>query len=643
MEKSASLKPVRFGPFEADLRAGELRKHGVKLKLVGQPFEVLAMLLERPGQLVTREELRARLWPTDTFVDFDHGLNAAVNKLRDALSDSAEKPTHVETLPRRGYRFISAVDLPDSLGLKPAVPEVSASHESAVVIAASPSQIPLRHRHRPVFVTALVLVVSAVVFGFDLGGVRHRLVGKPSVVPRIQSIAVLPLQNLSKDPEQEYFVDGMTDELITNLAQISALRVISRTSAMRYKGTKKSLPEIARELHVDAVVEGTVMRASDRVRISAQLIEASTDHHLWAASYDRDLRNVLSMQEEVTRAIASEVRVKLTAQEQARLANMHPINPEAYELFLKGRYYWYKLNPEALQKATGYYHQALEKDPAYAPAYAGLADAYNLLAFFTVFPPREVMPKAKAAAVKALELDDNLAEAHVSLGWAGFTYDLDWPGAGKHLERAVVLNPAYPLAHSYYSLYLSALGRSEEGFTEAKRALDLDPVSPAIVHYLAVQLYLARRFDEAIEQCGKAQELDPSFAPAHGTLGHVYAAKGMYREALAEYEKFATLSGGSPLSTAFVAYAHARLGQRSQAFGVLDQLRAASKQRYVPALSFAIVYVGLGEKEQAFLWLQKAYDERTNSLAYLKVQATWDPLRPEPRFADLVRRMGLPQ
>jgi len=640
MEKNVSLKAVRFGPFEADLRAGELRKHGVKLKLVGQPFEVLAMLLESPGQLVTREELRTRLWPTDTFVDFDHGLNAAVNKLRDALSESAEKPTYVETLPRRGYRFISAVDLPDSLGLKLPVPEMPASLESPVVVAET--QIPSRYGRRRVFVTALVLVVIlAVVFGFDLGGVRHRLVGEPSV-PRIQSIAVLPLENLSKDPEQEYFADGMTDELITNLAQISALRVISRTSAMQYKGTKKSLSEIARELHVDAVVEGTVMHSGDRVRITAQLIEASTDHHLWAASYDRDLQNVLSMQEEVTRAIVSEVRVKLTGQERARLSSMHPINPEAFQLWLKGRYYWYKLNPEGLQKAIEYFQQALEKDPAYAPAYAGLADSYNLLAFFNVFPPREVMPKAKAAAVKALELDDNLAEAHVSLGWAGFTYDLDWPAAGKHFERAIVLNPAYPLAHSYYSLYLGALGRPEEGLTEAKRALDLDPVSPAINHYVVVQLYLARRFDEAIEQCRKTLELDPSFTPVHGTLAEVYSAKGMYREALAEYEEYSALSGGSPRSTAFVGYAHARLGQRSQAFRVLEQLRAASKQKYVPALSFAIVYVGLGEKEQAFLWLEKAYDERTNSLAYLKVQATWDPLRSDPRFADLVRRIGLP-
>jgi TolB-like protein/DNA-binding winged helix-turn-helix (wHTH) protein/Flp pilus assembly protein TadD len=638
-ETTPSALPKRFGGFEFDSRARQLRKHGHTIRLHGQPLEILGLLLERPAEVVLREEIRAKLWPEDTFVDFEHSLNAAVNKLRESLGDDANNPRFIETVPRRGYRFIGVV-LPDSQIRKLAVPEMPASIELPVVIAES--QIPSRRRHRGVFVTAFVLgVVLAVVFGFDLGSVRHRLVGKPSV-PRIQSIAVLPLENLSNDPEQEYFVDGMTDELITNLAQISTLRVISRTSAMHYKGTKKSLSDIARELHVDAVVEGTVMRAGDRVRISAQLIEASTDHHLWAASYDRDLRNVLSMQEEVTRAIVSEVRVKLTAQEQARLANMRPINPEAYQHYLKGRYFWYKLNPEAIQKAIEYFQQALEKDPAYAPAYAGLADSYNTLAFFTVFPPREVMPKAKAAAVKALELDDNLAEAHVSLGWAGFTYDLDWLAAGKHLQRALVLNPAYPLAHSDYSLYLGALGRSEEGLTEAKRALDLDPASPAIIHYMAVQLYLARQFDEGIEECRKTLELDPSFSPAHGTLGHVYAAKGMYREALAEYEKFATLSRGSPGSTALVGYAHARLGQRTYALRALDQLRAASKQRYVPALSFAIVYVGLGEKEQAFLWLEKAYDERTNSLAYLKVQATWDPLRSDPRFADLVRRVGLP-
>jgi eukaryotic-like serine/threonine-protein kinase len=508
----------------------------------------------------------------------------------------------------------------------------------------APEAAPIRNLGRGwrllAFGALAVIVVAVALVGLNLGGVRDRLFEKPAAA-RIHSIAVLPLENLSGNTEEDYFADGTTDALITELSKVSALRVISRQSVMRYKGSKKPLQEIARELNVDALVEGSVLHSGDRVRVVANLIDASNDQHLWAETFDRKVSDILALQSDFAWSITREVQAKLSSQERARLANTHPINPEAYQLYLKGRYYWYKLNPEGMQKAIEYFQQALEKDPAYAPAYAGLAFTYESLAFFTVLPPREMMPKAKAAAVKALEIDDNLAEAHASLGWAAFTYDLDWPAAGKHLERALVLNPASPLAHSYYSLYLGALGRSEEGLAEAKRALDLDPVSPAILNYVVVQLYMARRFDEAIDQCRKTLELDPSFTPAHGTLGHVYAAKGMYREALAEYEKSA-LTGVSPASTAFVGYAHARLGQRNQAFRVLDQLRAASKQRYVPALSFAIVYVGLGEKEQAFLWLEKAYEERTNSLAYLKVTATWDPLRSDPRFADLVRRIGLP-
>jgi TolB-like protein/Tfp pilus assembly protein PilF len=584
IEKNISSKTVvRFGPFEADLRAGELRKHGVKLKLVGQPFEVLAMLLECPGQLVMREELRARLWPTDTFVDFDHSLNAAVNKLRDALNDSAEKPNYVETLPRRGYRFISAVGLHDS----------------------------------------------------------QDLLGEPSS-PKIQSLVVLPLENLSTDPEEEYFTDGMTDQLITNLAQIGALRVISRTSAMRYKGTKKSLPEIARELHVDAVVEGAVMWVGGRVRISAQLIEAPTDHHLWAASYERDLRDVLSMQEEVTRAIVSEIRVKLTAQEEARLANSRPINPEAYQLYLKGHYHWNKRSLDGFQKAIEYFQQATAKDPAYAMAYVGLADTYIYFSFFDVVPPQEAMPKAKAAAARALEIDNRLGEAHVSLGYVSYMYDWDWPAAGKHFEQALTLNPAYSRAHTFYPFYLSSLGRSEEALAVAKRSLDLDPASPAVSHSLAVQLYLARQFDQAIEQSHKTLELDPNFAISYATLGEVYVSKGMYREGLPTLKKYSALSRGRAMSLALLGYAHARLGERSEALRILEQLEAASKERYTPAVSFAVVYAGLGEKDQAFAWLEKAYGQRTSRLGYLKVEPLWDPLRTDLRFADLVRRIGLP-
>ncbi len=583
-ETTQSALPKRFGDFEFDSRARQLRKHGHTIRLHGQPLEILGLLLERPAQVVLREELRARLWPQDTFVDFEHSLNAAVNKLREALDDDANNPRFIETVPRRGYRFISAVGLHDS----------------------------------------------------------QNLLGEWSS-PRIQSLVVLPLENLSNDPEQEYFADGMTDQLITNLAQISALKVISRTSAMRYKGTKKSLPEIARELHVDAVAEGAVMWVGGRVRISAQLIEAPTDYHLWAASYERDLRDVLSMQEEVTRAIASEIRVNLSAQEQARLASTRPIDPEAYRLYLKGRYYWNKRSLEGFQKAIEYFQQATAKDPAYALAYVGLADTYTYFSFFDVVPPREAMPKAKAAAARALEIDNRLGEAHVSLGYVSYMYDWDWPAAGKHFEQALTLNPAYSRAHTFYPFYLSSLGRSEEALAVAKHSLDLDPASPAVSHSLAVQLYLARQFDNAIDQAHKTLELDPNFAISYELLGEVYVSRGMYREGLSELEKYSALSRGRAMSLALLGYAHARLGERSQALRMLEQLEATSKERYTPAFSFAVVYAGLGEKDQAFAWLEKAYGERTSRLGYLKVEPLWDPLRPDPRFADLVRRMGLPQ
>ena len=582
-ETRQSALPKRFGDFEFDSRARQLRKHGHTIRLHGQPLEILGLLLERPAQVVLREELRARLWPQDTFVDFEHSLNAAVNKLREALDDDANNPRFIETVPRRGYRFISAVGLHDS----------------------------------------------------------QNLLGEWSS-PRIQSLVVLPLENLSNDPEQEYFADGMTDQLITNLAQISALKVISRTSAMRYKGTKKSLPEIARELHVDAVVEGAVMWVGGRVRISAQLIEAPTDYHLWAASYERDLRDVLSMQEEVTRAIASEIRVNLSAQEQARLASTRPIDPEAYRLYLKGRYYWNKRSLEGFQKAIEYFQQATAKDPAYALAYVGLADTYTYFSFFDVVPPREAMPKAKAAAARALEIDNRLGEAHVSLGYVSYMYDWDWPAAGKHFEQALTLNPAYSRAHTFYPFYLSSLGRSEEALAVAKRSLDLDPASPAVNHSLAVQFYFARQFDQAIEQAHKTLELDPNFAISYELLGEVYVSRGMYREGLSELEKYSALSRGRAMSLALLGYAHARLGERSQALRMLEQLEATSKERYTPAFSFAVVYAGLGEKDQAFAWLEKAYGECTSRLGYLKVEPLWDPLRPDPRFADLVRRIGLP-
>jgi tetratricopeptide (TPR) repeat protein len=348
------------------------------------------------------------------------------------------------------------------------------------------------------------------------------------------------------------------------------------------------------------------------------------------------------MQEEVTRAIVGEIRVKLTAQEQARLANSHPINPGAYQLYLKGRYHWNKRSMEGFQKAIEYFQLAAAKDPTYALAYVGLADTYTYFSFFDVLPPREAMPNAKAAAARALEIDNHLGEAHISLGYVSYMYDWNWAAAGRHFERALTLNPAYSRAHTFYPFYLSSLGRSEEALAVAKRSLDLDPASPAVNHSLAVQFYFARQFDQAIEQAHKTLELDPNFAISYELLGEVYVSRGMYREGLSELEKYSALSRGRAMSLALLGHAHARLGERSQALRILDQLESASKERYTPAVSFAAVYAGLGEKDQAFAWLEKAYEERTSRLSYLKVEPLWDPLRSDPRFADLVRRIGLP-
>lgn len=647
---SSSPHLIRFELFEVDTRSGELRRQGSKVNLQDQPFQALVLLLERPGEVVTREELRKRLWPENTFVDFERGLNKAINKLRAALRDDAEKPRFIETLPQHGYRFIAPLEgaLPASVPDSAHQDAPAVNQEAVDLMVEKPAaEIPESSGARPQLRTLWLALVAcaflvALFVGFDAGGWRQRFLGRPDP-SGIRSLAVLPLENLSHDLEQEYFADGMTEALTTELAQISALKVISRTSVMQYKGTKKSLPQIAKELRVDAVIEGAVQRSGNKVEITVQLIHAPSDRHLWAKSYERDLRDVLSLQDEVTRAIVSEIRMKITSPEQERLSKTRPIDPEAYQFYLKGHYYLYKLTPEGLQKAIEYFQQAIDKDPSYAQAYAGLAETYNSLSFLTVLPPRTVMPKAKTAAVKALEIDDRLAEAHGSLGWASFTYDWDWPAAAKEFERAVALNPGYPHAHVLYSFYFGALGRSEEALAEVKRARDLDPASPAIENIIAVQLYLARQFDQTIQQCRKTQEMDPNFPSTYWVLGDAYAAKGMYREALVEYEKYAAFIPGNPLALAYVGYAHARLGERNRALRGLEQLRAASTQRYVPAVSYALVYVGLGEKEQAFTWLEKACEERTNFLAYLKVHAIWDPLRSDPRFKDLLRRVGLSQ
>lgn len=564
---------IRFGGFEADFRAGELRKRGVKVKLQEQPLQILQMLVEQPGEVVTRDELQHKIWPADTFVDFEQGLYNAVRRLRDALKDSADKPRFIETLSRRGYRFIGTIET-------------------------TPRQI--------------------------------------------QSLAVLPLENLSRDPEQEYFAEGMTEALITALAKIGALRVASRTSAMQYKGIRKPLREIARELGVDAIVEGTVQRSGERLRISAQLLHATTDTHLWAESYDRDLRDVLVLQSEVAQAIAREVRVKLTPADQARFAEARPVDPEAYEAYLKGRYFWNRRSGEGFAKAVQYFQQAKAKDPTYAAASAGLADSFSVLGALCLVSPDDGCGKAKGVALQALEMDPGLAEAHASLAWATMWYDYDFVVAEKEFERSIELNPRYATAHAWFGMALAMMGRFEEAYTELKRAIRLDPHSSAIHFASGFGSWLARRYDLSIEQQKRAIELDAGVAQAHSGLGYAYLCKSMHDRAIAAFQKAVDLAPRATFYFACLGEAYAAAGYRDEAQKALEQLSELSKQRYVTPYLVCRIYTALGKEEEAFHWLETAYRERAAWIACLKTDPRLDVLRPDPRFQDVLRRMNFP-
>ena len=627
--------PLRFWDFELDPAQFELRRAGHRVRLERKPLELLILLVEKRGELVSREEIIERVWGKDLFFDAERGINNAIRKIRSALNDDSEEPHYVETVVGKGYRFIAPV--------KSASP---AAQSSSAESTKEPTIVLRRPRALPgklwLAGTGLLVAVLAILFIFNLDRVRQRFLASSSSA-RIQSLAVLPLENLSGDPAQEYFADGMTDALITDLAQIGALRVVSRTSVMRYKGSRKSLPEIARELSVDGIVEGTIMRSGDHVRITSQLIYAPADQHLWARSYERDLSNVLTLQGEVARAIAEEVRVAVTPEERARLTVRSTVNPEAYEANLRGRYFWNKRTTEGSLRAMAYFQQAVDKDQAYAPPYVGLVDTYAHLANWGLLAPREAMPKAKAAALKAVELDDRLAEAHVSLGMVRFAYEWDWPAAGKDFERALVLNPGSPAAHLWYSKYLMMLRGSDEALTEAKRAVGLDPVSPDVNHQVAWLLNAAGRYEEAIEWERRTLDMDPGFPPAHSVLASAYEGKGMHDEAVAEAKRLLALSPDSTDALGSLAYIHARTGERSQALRELAELEALSKHKYVPSIDSATVYLGLGDKEQAFRWLEKACEERSGYLPWLTVSAKWAPLRSDPRYSDLLRCMGLPE
>jgi TolB-like protein/DNA-binding winged helix-turn-helix (wHTH) protein/Flp pilus assembly protein TadD len=646
MEPLRPNSVVRFGTYEVSFQSGDVRKSGLRIRVQQQPMKLLEILLEHPGEIVTREELRSRVWPNESFGDFDQALNISIGKLRSALGDSAENPRFIETLPKRGYRFIADVSVIDADACPRRQEPLSGdlpTTDPGLKIKDVGSAVAPKRRLWPTrsVIGALALIIIITIITLSILSV-WRLRSRAPASTGIRSIAVLPLENLSGDASQSYFADGMTDELITDLAQISALRVISRTSVMVYKGARKPLPQIARELNVDAVVEGTVLRSGDQVRITAQLIEAATDKHLWSQSYEGELRDTLALQNRVASAIADQIRINLTPQEQAALKNVKVVNPDAYESYLKGRYFWNKRTADGLKVALAYFKQAIEEDPKYAQAYSGLADTYALLGDwqYAVMTPKEAFPKAKAAAIKALELDNTLGEAHNSLAFVLDGFDWDFDSAGKEFQRGIELSPGYATAHHWYAWHVSLLGRYDEAIAEMRKAQNLDPLSLIINADLAEVLVLAHSYEESIQQSRKTIEMDPNFALAHNQLAQAYLQKHMYDEAVAELQQAVKLSGNSPTCMANLARAYVASGKRNEAVKLLGDLKKRSNPGYSNASEIAMIYASLGDTDQAMNWLEKGYEERFNPGVLLR--PGFDPLRSDPRFQNLLRRIGLP-
>jgi TolB-like protein/DNA-binding winged helix-turn-helix (wHTH) protein/Tfp pilus assembly protein PilF len=625
---------IQFGAFELDSAAGELRKHGIKIRLQEQPLQILQQLLEHPGEVVTREDLQKHIWPADTFVDFDHGLYSAVQRLRDALGDNAETPRYVETLPRRGYRFIAAVHHGNG---------VEAKLEATSVEAPASGLLKRPAPRRSLRITLLVAAGIAVVvllsaLEFMGGSLRERLLGKVRAPP-IRSLAVLPLQNLSNDPNQEYFADGMTDALITDLAQIASLKVISRTSTMRYKKSEKKLPEIARELNVDGIIEGTVQRSGDRVRITAQLIHGPSDEHLWANSYERDASDVFALERDVTVEIARQVQAQLTTRNVLPLQPPPQVNLKALEAYLQGEYhldrYGKGYNGEELRRAVEYFQQATTEDPSFAPAYVKICETYEWEGDLS--RPSEVMPREKAAAARALSINPNLSDAHLALARVELEYDWDWADAEKEFRKSLELNPNNASAHEAFGDYLEVMGHMKEGLDEQLRAQELDPHGD----HLSNGFYRSRQFDRGIEWLRKQIEIDPDKGVHHAQLISFYAQKGTHGEYVEETLREMTLYGFPQLAES-LRHNYASSGYAKSLRELAAKVEELQNRGSVTVPGFlAEMYMDMGDKEKALRWLEEAYKERDAHMVFLNTDPEWDSVRSDQRFLDLVRRVGL--
>ena len=623
---------LRFDGFELDMRAGELRRHGLRLRLRGQPLRVLEVLLERANDVVTRDELQSRIWPADTFVDFDHSLHNAIARIREVLGDSAEKPRYIETLPRRGYRYIGPLE--NNIETPGPVEERGEDTRRGPVAG-----ITAEKNGRLAAVGGALFLAAVFTSGFAVWASRQYVHAK-ATVPPIHSIAVLPLSNLSGDPSEEYFADGMTDQLITDLAQIGSLSVISRTSVMQYKGAKKGLPEIARELKVDAIVEGSVIRSGERVRVTAQLLRAPTDQHIWAKTYDRDRGDILKLQSEVADAIAQQVRAEITPAEQAQMRRTHAVDPAAYDLYVQGRLYFTTqyTKTASLQKAQHLFEESIQRDPNFALAYAGLADTYVYLAFTGALPRDEASRSARKELTKALELDDTIGEAYDTLGVLSWRFDWDWEAADRAFNRALQLSPSYSCAHEDRADFLAFLGRRRDALEEIAKIDQLD-TGFGSAQSVSDAYFQLRDYAGLIEASKRGLILDPKDSSQHYHLGAGYEGTGRLQEAIAEYQKSMDTSD-DPRTGVALARAWAAAGRKGKAEKMLRALEHNAKAMHSP-YTMATIYAGLGENDRAMDSLKKACLERSLDAGAIRSDFLLDDLRSDPRFQNLLRQIGL--
>ncbi len=646
-----------FGPFRADAKERLLLRGGEIVPLTPKAFDMLLALVENSGHLLEKDELMQRLWP-NSFVE-EGSLAQNVSLLRKALGES-DSQRFIETVPRRGYRFVAGVrELQDDADLivrehskttivaeaeqEPGISEkfAEASQDSEQKALAASSRVSAIFRQKPkraVLTASLALaVVVAPLLYFLILSKPGQIADRP-----IKSIAVLPFKSLGADGGDEYLGIGIAETLTTRLSSLKLLTVRPTSAVLKYAASEKETVVAGRELEVDTVLEGSIRRLGEQVRVTARLVSVRDGSLLWADKFDEDFTDIFKVEDSISGKVTGALALRLSGEEQKRLTKRYTNNAEAYQLYLKGRYFWNKRTEDGFSRGIAQFKQAVEKDSNYALAYAGLADSYIGLTFYNFAAPSETMPKAKEAAMRALAIDNRLAQAHASLAHILMNYDWNWSETEKEFKLSIELNPDYATARQWYAVhYLTAQGRLEEALQEMKRALELEPTSLVMNTFMGATLYFAGRYDEAIEQCRKTIEMDPNFAVAHWHLGLAYEQKGMFDDAIAEFQKAITLSGGSPLMKAALGHAYAKSNRKDEATIILDELKELSKHRYVSSYEVAAIYVALGDNEQAFQLLERAYREHCFHLVYLNVWPQFSAVSSDPRFQDLVQRIGL--